>query len=259
LLSQRAKEYVTVLLSGEGADEVFGGYGRFAQLNNPWRVKNFLSTLRKSAFSISHLTSYLQQDYRAIMASAFMNPIIAHQLKSDFEIETAIQRRRALYKTGSGSIFDKQVKFELKSYLPDLLLRQDKMSMAHSIENRVPFLDNELVAASFNIPEEQLLGDGSIRQTKLILKKIAALQWGDDFAFRNKGGFSIPVRSFFKDKEFSAYLQDQLVPGITSRKLFNNKLIQSWVKNITTISSAELDALWIMVAFEAWAQKYNVS
>jgi asparagine synthase (glutamine-hydrolysing) len=170
-----------------------------------------------------------------------------------------LQQRRELYSTSSGNLFDKQIKYELKSYLPDLLLRQDKMSMAHSIENRVPFLDNELVAASFNIPNEHLIGDGSIRQTKLMLKRMAARQWGETFAFRNKGGFSIPVRTFYQDKEFSTYLNDKILPGIKSRKLFNSKAIQQWVKNISTIPSAELDALWIMVAFEAWAQKYNVS
>jgi asparagine synthase (glutamine-hydrolysing) len=259
LLSQRAKEYVTVLLSGEGADEVFGGYGRFAQLNNPWRANTFLSAFKRSGFSLSHFGNYHQEDYRAIMASAFMNPAMAKSLKVDFDLNTALQQRRELYSTSSGILFDKQIKYELKSYLPDLLLRQDKMSMAHSIENRVPFLDNELVAASFNIPKEHLIGDGSIRQTKLMLKRMAARQWGETFAFRNKGGFSIPVRTFYQDKEFSTYLNDKILPGIKSRKLFNSKAIQQWVKNISTIPSAELDALWIMVAFEAWAQKYNVS
>jgi len=259
LLSQRAKEYVTVLLSGEGADEVFGGYGRFAQLNSPWRSTNFLSAFKKSGFSVKQFSRYGQEDYRAIMASSFANPSMAHQLNPDFDVENAIKNRRTLYCSGHGSILDKQVKYELKSYLPDLLLRQDKMSMAHSIENRVPFLDNELVAASFNIPSAHLIGDGSIRQTKLILKQIAARQWGDSFAFRNKGGFSIPVRSFYKDKEFSGYIKDQIMPGIANRKLFNSKLIHRWVNEISSISSDELDALWIMVAFEAWAQKFKVS
>jgi asparagine synthase (glutamine-hydrolysing) len=258
LLSQCAKEFVTVLLSGEGADEVFGGYSRFSQLNDPWKIRTVLSAFRKGGFSLSHFNNYQQEDYRAIMASAFMNPAMAKSLKVDFDLNTALQQRRELYSTSSGNLFDKQIKYELKSYLPDLLLRQDKMSMAHSIENRVPFLDNELVAASFNIPNEHLIGDGSIRQTKLILKQLAAHQWGDAFAYRSKGGFSIPVRTFYQDKEFSRYLQDQILPGIASRKLFNSSLIQRWVKNITTISPAELDALWIMVAFEAWAQKFKV-
>lgn len=259
LLSQRAKEYVTVLLSGEGADEVFGGYGRFAQLNNPWHADTFLSAFKKSGFSISHFSNYQQEDYRAIMASAYMNPAMAKSLKVDFDLNTALQQRRELYSTSSGSLFDKQIKYELKSYLPDLLLRQDKMSMAHSIENRVPFLDNELVAASFNLPVGHLTGDGSTRQTKLILKQMAAHQWGNAFAFRSKGGFSIPVRLFYQDKEFLTYLQDQILPSIASRKLFDSSLIHRWVKNITTISPAELDALWIMVAFEAWAQKFKVA
>jgi asparagine synthase (glutamine-hydrolysing) len=167
--------------------------------------------------------------------------------------------RREIFAGLSGDRFDKQVKYELKTYLPDLLMRQDKMSMAHSIENRVPFLDHALVDASFNIPSAYLLGDGSPGQTKWLLKLLAARQWGDPFAFRNKGGFSIPVRSFFGDKQFSAYAMDKLLPGIARRGWFNGELVQKWMTNLSSISSAELEALWIMIAFEAWAAKYQVS
>ncbi len=259
LLSERAKAHVTVLLSGEGADEIFGGYGRFAQLNHPYYYKTLLSSIRKGGYSINHLKNYCQQDYRAIMATAFMNPSMAQTLKSDFKISDALRQRRSLYSKGDGSIFDKQVKYELKTYLPDLLIRQDKMSMAHSIENRVPFLDNELVQACFAIPASHLTGNGSLNQTKFVLKQVAAEQWGHSFAYRNKGGFSIPVRAFYQDKEFQKYLQDAILPGIANRRLFNTRRIQQWVRNISTISSAELDALWIMVAFEAWAQKFKIS
>ena len=92
-----------------------------------------------------------------------------------------------LYRSLSGSLFDRQVKYEMQSYLPDLLIRQDKMSMAHSIENRVPFLDNELVENSFSIPEEYLLlrksPEGSNTE-KYLLKK------NDCGYFRNRFCFS---------------------------------------------------------------------
>ena len=83
-----------------------------------------------------------------------MTPAMAQKLKSDFLAEKATVQRKSLYQSLSGSLFDKQVKYEMLSYLPDLLIRQDKMSMAHSIENRVPFLDNDVVENSFTIPEK---------------------------------------------------------------------------------------------------------
>ena len=85
-----------------------------------------------------------------------MTPVMAKKLMADFTKERAIAGGRSLYNSLSGSLFDRQVKYEMLSYLPDLLIRQDKMSMAHSIENRVPFLDNEVVENSFTIPEKYL-------------------------------------------------------------------------------------------------------
>jgi asparagine synthase (glutamine-hydrolysing) len=257
LLSQRAKQHVTVLLSGEGADEVFGGYDRFINVNHPYNPRIFASALKKNRMNPArHLMSYSSKEYRAIMGSAYMVPGLAEGLKGDFNFTMALQSRRNIYKRTSGSIFDRQIKYEIKTYLPDLLIRQDKMSMAHSIENRVPFLDNELVKFSFGIPEADLLGKS---QTKHQLKKIAASVFGDRFAYRSKGGFGIPVREFFSDKKFNQYLREEILPSMKNRGLFNTRKIETWVNCLDTITSAELDAVWMAVAFETWARKFNIA
>ena len=183
------------------------------------------------------------------------------KLKPDFSFEKATASRNEIYESLSGSLFDKQVKFEIKTYLPDLLIRQDKMSMAHSIENRVPFLDNDLVRQSFYIPKEYLLPDtGGEKNTKYALKKLAGNLFGDDaFAFRKKQGFGIPLRNFFRDKYFHAYLSEEIIPGIKQRNLFNAELPRKWLNNLDTISVHELEGLWIMIAFEAWAKKFNIA
>jgi asparagine synthase (glutamine-hydrolysing) len=258
LLSERAKSHVTVLLSGEGADEVFGGYHRFSSTTRPYGLRTLLSNLKKNQRApFRFLLSYLSEDYRGIMASAYMVPGIAQSLKSDFNVHRALQQRRELFGGLSGSRFDKQIKYEIKSYLPDLLIRQDKMSMAHSIENRVPFLDNQLVEDSFKIPQQYLLSKPQ-NHTKYILKRMLGNFLGDSFSFREKGGFGIPLRGFFGDKEFRTYLNDELVPSISKRGIFNGRLVENWMTNFQHISSADLDALWIMIAFEAWAKKFNV-
>jgi asparagine synthase (glutamine-hydrolysing) len=152
------------------------------------------------------------------------------------------------------------VKYEIKTYLPDLLIRQDKMSMAHSIENRVPFLDNDLVEQSFSIPQNNLLPKGGReKNTKYALKKLTGSLFGDDFAFRQKQGFGIPLRNFFRDKVFYQYLADDIIPGIKQRQIFNGQLSQQWLNNLDTISVHELEALWIMISFEAWMKKFSIS
>lgn len=256
-LSQRAKEYVTVLLSGEGADEVFGGYTRFYDIGYPFQVRRLLHEIKKDIKHPFNLINYLNPANRAIMATAFMTPALAKKLRTSFSKARAISTRKALFHSLSGSLFDCQVKYEMHSYLPDLLIRQDKMSMAHSIENRVPFLDNEVVKHSFTIPEEYLLLKKSpegYNTEKYLLKKMTASRFGNDFAFRNKMGFGIPVREFFLNNEFNKYLNDVILPGIKERKLFDYKIASDWISNIKTLKYNELEALWVTVSFEIWAK-----
>lgn len=262
LLSEQAKKYVTVLLSGEGADEVFGGYDRFSSVNYPCHLKTILLGIRKNiATPFNFLQNYFSEADRMITGYNPMTTGIAKKLKTGFDFNRASASRRGIYESLSGSLFDRQVKYEMKTYLPDLLIRQDKMSMAHSIENRVPFLDNELVAHSFSIPQQHLLPKAGREMTsKYALKKLTGKLFADEnFAFRRKQSFGIPLRDFFKDKNFHQYLTDEILPGIEQRKIFNAKLPRHWLNNLNSLSVNEIEALWIMVAFETWAKKFNIS
>lgn len=255
-LSQRAKENVTVLLSGEGADEVFGGYERFSELQHPFRIRLLLHQIRRNKYSPSVLFNYTDPGFRAVTSTAFLTPDQVKAIKGGFNYKKPVEIRRDLYNTLTGSSFDRQVKYEMISYLPDLLIRQDKMSMAHSIENRVPFLDNELVMNSFAIPEFYLLPGKNHNETatqKLLLKRVVAKSFGHEFAFREKMGFGIPLQEFLSDRDFNSFLRDSLIPRMKSRGLFNHQLISGWLNNIKMLKYYELDALWIVLAFEIWA------
>ena len=258
LLSQRAREYVTVLLSGEGADEVFGGYRWYYDVCNPYWNWKILSEIKSNLKHPYNILSYLDPVKRAVMATAYMSPSMAIRLIPEFSIERAVNSRGSLYTKLDGSVFDKQVKYEMQTYLPDLLIRQDKMSMAHSIENRVPFLDNELVAESFLIPERYLLGKRTPGKTtgKYILKKMASRHFDEDFAFRGKMGFGIPLKEYFSNESFRQYLYDQILPAVKQRGLMDYPLIEGWINNISLISYREMEALWIVITFEIWASLY---
>lgn len=259
LLSQRAKEYVTVLLSGEGADEVFGGYTRFYDVRFPLSSRKMISHIKNNITHLKLFLPYFDPGYRTILATSFMNPLTASLILPGFSLEKAMATRQSLYRTLNGSIFDKQVKYEIQAYMPDLLIRQDKMSMAHSIENRVPYLDNAVVENSFRIPEKYLLtlrSEEGRNTEKYLLKKIISNYLGREFAFRNKMGFGIPVGEYFRSDKFHEYLHDKILLGIKNRGLFNNGLITNWATNIDTIDFSDLESLWIVIAFEVWAQKF---
>jgi len=258
-LSQCAREYVTVLLSGEGADEIFGGYERFYNIQYPYNRGKILDEVFTNLKQPAALLRYFDHRYRAVMATSYMLPATAGRLKRGFSLSNASDSRLSLYRSLSGTPFDRQVKYEILTYLPDLLIRQDKMSMAHSIENRVPFLDNDLFKNSFDIPLEYLImkrsPEGSDNE-KYLLKKVTASTFGREFAFRKKMGFGIPMKEFLSDSKFVEYLHYKIMPGIRERDLFDHKLTSYWLSHVSTIGYQELLALWVIISFEIWASLY---
>ena len=259
LLSEEAKKHVTVLLSGEGADESLGGYGRFIRaLQFPYFTRFFWSGLKNNfRYVLAYISYYTNSDSRMIMETAFGSLATAKALKNDFTLKNAIQDRVSLFKKLKGNTTLRQRKYELLTYLPDLLMRQDKMSMAHSIENRVPFLDNTMVSTSLNIPVDLLIGKHKgLTEGKMVLKVICASKFGESFAYRDKMGFGIPLRSFFSSTFFQDKWNTQIAPSIEKRNLFNSTALTTWVSNIPKATPDQLDAIWLMLGFELWAQQY---
>lgn len=258
LLSQQAKKHVTVLLSGEGADECLAGYSRFIRaIQFPFK-RDFIGGLKKNmGFAFEYLGYYLNPNKRLVMETAFGSLSTVHSLKSDFQLKNAIKERTGLLKKLKGNTNLRQRKYELLTYLPDLLMRQDKMSMAHCIENRVPFLDNEMVSTSLNIPGELLIGKHKGKmENKVLLKDICASKFGESFAYRNKMGFGIPLREFFSSDVFKEKWNAKVAPGIQKRGLFELKELNSWITNIANATPDQMDAIWLMLGFELWAQHY---
>lgn len=259
LLSQKAKEHVTVLLSGEGADESLAGYSRFIRAKeNKIFTKSFIGGLLRNKKSVFDYLNYaLNSDKRMIMETAFGSVATAKALKSNFNFKKAIQDRTKTIKKLRGEKLLRQRKYELLTYLPDLLMRQDKMSMAHSIENRVPFLDNEMVTTSLNIPGDVLVAQHKNKlEGKKILKDICADKFDEKFAYRDKMGFGIPLREFMTSEVFQNKWKNEIEPSLKKRNLFDLKELAIWVANIPKATPEQLDAIWLLLGFEIWAKQY---
>ena len=259
LLSQEAKKHVTVLLSGEGADESLAGYSRFIRAQTGSLLnKQWFGGLKRN---LKHLGSYLRYtldgDQRMIMETAFGSISTAQALKRDFDFSKAIAHRNSTFKKLQGTTNLRQRKYELLTYLPDLLMRQDKMSMAHSIENRVPFLDNTMVTTALNATGEALIAlHNNKLEGKKVLKDICADKFEEKFAYRDKMGFGIPLRSFLATNVFKDKWHKQIEPALIKRNLFQLDQLKTWVQNIPTATPEQLDAIWLVMGFEIWAQMY---
>ena len=258
LLSREARKHVTVLLSGEGADEALAGYGRFLPPSNNLWSRTFLGGLKKNRSKLSLFLAYwMSKDQRYLMQTAFGSISTAASLYPSFSYKKAVAQRHRLWDSLKKSPVQQKRKYELLTYLPDLLMRQDKMSMAHSIENRVPFLDHDMVSTSLSLQDEVLIGKRNGHyEGKMLLKKLCAGEFGEDFSFRNKMGFSIPLSEFFASSSFKEKWQSKIFPGIQKRALFNSKKIELWAKKPQNLYPDQLDALWLMTGFELWAQQY---
>lgn len=259
LLSQKAKEHVTVLLSGEGADELLAGYDRFVGSSQPsYFTKSFLGQLKRNRKNLGEFLAYYRnENLRMVMASAFGNIENSRDVKPDFNLDRALAQRKKIAEDLKNTGNQKQRKYELLTYLPDLLMRQDKMSMAHSIENRVPFLDNNFVDFGLQLPLESLVAkrDGKW-EGKLALKLVCAELFSESFAFRKKQGFGIPLREFMLKKAFQEKWNHELFPAMKERNVFDVDKPMSWMNSIKTLPSNKLESLWMMISFEIWAKQY---
>jgi len=145
----------------------------------------------------------------------------------------------------------------------DLFIKQDKMTMAHSIENRVPFLDNDLVDYSLSF-----LGNSNFdysllkninKKTKKYLKQISTKYFGKSFSYRSKSGFSFPLKSIFKNNSFRDPIEQEIFPGIKENKLYDYKKILIIWNNIDKSSSSELELLFSIISLQIWIEKFKIS
>jgi asparagine synthase (glutamine-hydrolysing) len=240
LLAERSRDRVTVLLSGEGGDEVFGGYTRYL--------------------------SHYQPDEEFIRATQFQPASKLARLRPGTDLAPALARRAELFREGSGDQLSKCLKYDMQTHLVDLLVRQDKMTMAHGVENRVPFLDRRVVDFARRLPMEHLVDNlrttGSLANrglggggTKIVVKELARRTFDDAFVYRSKGAFNLPLSQYFRSQRFTALMEEQLLPGIKRRGLVSEPAVRElWRRSLSAPALTEV--FWIPVALELWAQQF---
>lgn len=258
LLSREARKHVTVLLSGEGADESLAGYSRFLPLNDQlFNATNFKKLIKNSGRLFDFMRLMQAPDMRYLLQTAYGGIATAHNLYADFSIDAAMASRLSVWSSIDAPLPGKKRVYELLSYLPDLLMRQDKMSMAHSIENRVPFLDNQMVQAALNLPDSLLVKQHKGKwEGKWLLKEVCARTFDEAFAYRSKMGFGIPLKSFFGSPVFQKRWGEELLPSIKKRAIFKSDSLARWMQMPSEMNTEQLDAVWLMIGFEIWAKQY---
>ena len=232
LLARHSRAHVTVLLTGEGADELFGGYARFRDA-------------RATADTF-------------IRASQFHSESRLGKLRPSANLRPAIEKRRALFAEAKGDALSNCLKYEMQTHLVDVLLRQDKMMMAHGIENRVPFLDRHVIEFARALPPAHLVAPsapGGELDTKIVVKSLAARRFGAAFASRRKSAFNLPLAQYFRGRRFVALMEDRLLPRMAARGIVDVAVVRRWWRRALS-APATTEGFWIAVALEVWAEQF---
>ncbi|MFN3739294.1 MAG: asparagine synthase (glutamine-hydrolyzing) [Thermodesulfovibrionales bacterium] len=274
-VSKATREYVTVALSGDGGDELFGGYSSYlGTLGNYYLAKFIPSFLRKEIAKIAELAPekvkgkrqllrlrynpydafidrishrYFKERYRKSLLSG---DIIASLDNSFLEPENFMRR----YLSHGGYDFINHLTYtDFKTYLPDdILVKVDRASMLVSLEVRAPFLDYRIVEFSF----KNILGNLKIKglTTKYLLKKLAQRILPKELKINRKWGFAIPISEWFRGPLF-AHIKEILMED--KDRLFQKNSIQRLLEE--HLSGVEHGGrLFVLLVFALWKENiYN--
>jgi asparagine synthase (glutamine-hydrolysing) len=146
---------------------------------------------------------------------------------------------------------------DFKSYLVDnCLTKVDRMSMACSIEARVPLLDKEVVELAFRVPSSLKYTQS---ETKVLLKRVAARHVPRECVYRPKQGFSIPIKSWLKD-EFRDLMDNYLGPArITSGGIFDPAEVARLKSEHLSNRANHSHILWSLLVFQQWLERWGVT
>jgi asparagine synthase (glutamine-hydrolysing) len=281
LVSRLARSQVTVALSGDGGDEVFGGYETYAaqEKARAWRripgiirrvaLEPFIAGLRprpakkglvnkakRFVEGLAHDERLGHARWRLFVGTALRRELFtpeAHQaLRTPIEahvLELAAEAR-------DRAELDQALYVDLKSYLSDnCLVKIDRMAMACSLEGRVPLLDPELVELAFRMPPELKLRGG---HTKVLLKRVAARHVPKECVYRPKEGFSIPIKHWLGG-ELRPLADEMLSPDRLRREgLFRPETVERLRREHDAGQANHSHVLWSLLVFEDWRSRWRV-
>ncbi|MBI3442678.1 MAG: asparagine synthase (glutamine-hydrolyzing) [Candidatus Sungbacteria bacterium] len=240
LVSRLAASKVKVALSGDGADELFMGYGWY------WKYRN----VRK--------------------VTQIKNALISNPFQEHLKLISVFQphERRKLWKNPdavNGDIVGEQAEackknntqkinlFDLTAYLPGrLLTKVDRTSMMHSLEVRCPFLDYRLAEYVYNLPEKYKMDGAS---GKIILKDMLREIMPEEFVYRRKQGFGAPVSDWLKTDAMKKLVHEKLGGAAMIYEFLNKEAVTDYLRDFYSRDHVKTHyKIWVLLCLELWLE-----
>ena len=258
LIFRDAKERadVTVLLSGEGADEVFGGYAWYQVAQQRDALKRRvpgISQLAQVAPGISKfatLKKVLSDDYLASANAFSPRTVVNELLPTAGNVMSSRKRFWPSQRSGADGLFI----YDQQTYLQPLLQRQDRMSMAAGLEAREPFLDHKLAEWANALSAETKLAGGA---RKALLKSLATRWLPDEIVYRKKVGFEMPLGEWLKPGGPLSHRVEALRDtGSLAAEVTDRNVVARLIDEHRTGKANHGDVLWTLLALDAWAAAF---
>jgi asparagine synthase (glutamine-hydrolysing) len=269
-VSKMASQHVKVVLSGDGGDEVFAGYEkyavegrrratRFLPAPGRWALGVLARCLPEGAYGRGFLrnlslagpgryldasTLFRRQELRRLLSAEAFAQMEGH--------DPWCEETRILARDGSHWLSALQY-LDLKTYLPlDILTKVDRMSMAHSLEAREPLLDHRLVEFAAKLPPEMLLRNGT---GKSLFRRAMRGILPDEIIDRPKQGFAVPLERWFRGN-LGSFVRDLLLSRTTrQRGIFDAARVERLIERHERGRNLDLH-LWTLVSFELWCRTF---
>jgi asparagine synthase (glutamine-hydrolysing) len=279
-VSKLASHHVKVVLTGEGSDESLAGYGRYyktllnLKLGNAYQralpapVRSMLNgalatlpmgTRNRNRFDRSFLSldpdiQSMYFDNFAVFPRSMQSDLLTERTRDLMGSSSDPYREMSAYfdLPETNSLLDRMLYADSKTYLHELLMKQDQMSMAASIESRVPFLDHDLMGFAARLPDELKLSGSN---SKFILREAMKGVLPDEIISRSKMGFPVPFGKWLRGE--ASYLVNEYILSdlALSREIFNADSVRELVARHNRGENHD-ERLWALLNFEIWQRRF---
>lgn len=266
-VSRLASQYVKVVLSGEGADELFGGYTCY---NDP-RVFKLYQTIvphciRKAVRAVcKKLPDIKGRDYLIRACDPLEERYIGNAFMYDYKQKKALLKdpsiasepqnytRKYYYRCRKYDDVTKMQYLDINMWMVgDILLKADRMSMANSLELRVPFLDKEVFKVASSLPTRLRCNKSN---TKYAMRKAAVRHMPEATAEKEKLGFPVPTRVWLRDEKYYNVVKKKFL-GKTAEKFFNTDALVAWLDEHFSGKEDNSRRVWTVYVFLVWYDIY---
>ncbi len=269
-LARLAREHVTVVLSGEGADEIYAGYEWYDEAGLMKKYKRLPKFIRVAAAAVAKRLPYFKghdflikssgnpEDYFIGQALVWEEKDALRVLNDEYRVGPSVKEVTApIYaRVKDKSELDKKQYLDLNLWLVgDILLKADKMSMASSLELRVPFLDKKVIEQAQALPHEYKING---KNTKYIFRKAANRTLPDEWADRKKMGFPVPIRHWLCEDEYYNLVKAELTSD-AAKEFFDTDLLVRLLDEHKSGKANNGRRIWTVYIFLVWYRRFFIT